>query len=112
MPTFGGDMSRQGVRSTSRAKPGYAAAGKLLDIVKQRSEQYEGFDVDARRTADLCNRLFGITLSCKEVCRVMLCMKLGRIPRLGSPTRDTLLDLAGYACILADLEGMAESEDG
>ena len=95
----------------SRAKapaPGLSAAKTLLHILEQRASQYGGFHYDAACAAEMCMKLFNLRLAAPQVCKVLLCLKLGRIAAAtrqeeGLCTEDTLLDLAGYACILADI---------
>lgn len=84
------------------AKPGFDAATELLSIVKVRTAAYGGFRADAETTVALVERVFGIRTTPHDLCKVLLSMKFGRLAN-GDITRDSLLDIAGYACILADM---------
>ena len=82
---------------------GIDAANELGALVKKRSLAYGGAAQDFETTQKLCIEVFGLTgFSPSTIGKMLLCMKLGRIAK-GGGTRDSYLDLAGYACILADM---------
>ncbi len=91
-----------------KSAAGVTAGDQLRGILKARTQQYGGFAFDAETTARLCLMVFGIKTSIPDLAKTLLCMKLGRLAH-GEISRDSLLDLAGYACILADIMRPKES---
>lgn len=87
-------------------------------IVGQRQQDYGSPEVNFQRIADLANIIFrenlerNIPLSARQAADFMILLKMART--INSPTRDSYVDIGGYAGIageLAEAEKAKEAPD-
>lgn len=70
-----------------------------------RQEAYGRPQDNWARTAEIASAMLGRQISPSECCKVALAMKFARL-RQTPDHRDSIVDIAGYAWVLSELEGV------
>lgn len=67
---------------------------------KERVEKYGEFQLSIRRTAKIASLITGEIINSEKIFKIMIALKISRISV--NTSRDSLIDLCGYASGLAD----------
>ncbi len=88
----------------------------ILDEAKalvygDRNVSYGHPAIDFARTAKMVSPIFGIEVTPEQVAMFMICVKLSRL--VNSHSRDTVIDIAGYAdCLQRTVEYNTDTAKG
>jgi hypothetical protein len=100
-------MSAQNATDQERKRLMIDILEEAIDIVTgNRQKDYGPPENSFEKIASLWTAYMNqeMQYTAQDVAMMMILLKVGRVPLYGEPTRDTLVDIAGYAAIASYLK--------